>query len=299
MADRPRVLVSLLDEDLEYQRMQAAEARSAAARLGIDAEVAYCKVDPAVQLRQLSEAVRAPAGKRPAALILQPAAVAGLEEVARAALEAGIGWVSMDPAVYIERVQRAFPEGLAALAVVDNREMGRLQARVFRALLPHGGRVLCLEGPSVSPSTLRRREGMQEGLRGSGVVVFKTLTGDWSEASGERAATFWLRLSELGVRPDLVGSQNDLMAAGARKAFQALKPEWLDVPFTGCDGVPEGGQRLVKEKVLAATVVQPTTTGLALELVARWRRGEKVSPVTFLPPRTVPAIEELERGGRG
>jgi ABC-type sugar transport system substrate-binding protein len=295
VASRPRVLVSLIDEAQEYQRLQAEDARAAGARGGLQVEVAYCGADPAVQVRHVTEAVRRPPGERPAAIVLQPAAVAGLEEAASAALAAGACWLSLDAAVYLDRLRRAFPGRVTAAVTVDNREMGRLQARLFRALLPRGGKVLYLEGPSMFPTTLRRREGVQEGLRGSGVEIVKTLTGDWSEASGERAIAFWLRLSERKLRPDLVGAQNDLMAAGARKAIQAIQPAWLDVPITGCDGVPGGGQRLVRERALAATVIQPPAAGAAVELAARALRGEAVPPITYLPLRTFPPIEQLVR----
>jgi len=298
MADGHRVLVSLLHQDQEYQQMQAEEARSTGARIGLEVEVAFCNADLSVQVGQITEALRRSGASRPGALVLQPVAVAGLEELARTALEGGVVWISFDSAVYLDRLREALPERAAAVVTVDNREMGRLQARLFQALLPRGGKVLYLEGPSVSPSTIRRREGVQEGLRGSRVEIIKTLTGDWSEASGERAAAFWLRLSEKKIRPDLIGAQNDLMAAGARKAIEAIQPAWLDIPFTGCDGLPEGGQRLVRERSLAATVVQPPTAGPAVELAARALRGEPVPPMTLLSPHTFPPIEELERSAQ-
>jgi len=36
----------------------------------------------------------------------------------------------------------------------------------------------------------------------------------------------------------LAGAQNDAMAIGARKAIAALHPDWVNLPFTGCDGLP-------------------------------------------------------------
>ncbi len=65
--------------------------------------------------------------------------------------------------------------------------------------------------------------------------------------------------------------------------------------FTGVDGLPEGGVRQVRQKLLAGTVVQPLTAGHAVELVARWLRGEKVDGTTTIPPKAFPSIEELER----
>ena len=186
---------------------------------------------------------------------------------------------------------------VVAQVASDNREVGRLQARLFRALLPAGGTVVSVEGPGLSAAVSDRRDGLREGLVGSRVSIVKTLTADWSGEGAERAMSFWLRLGSRGARPALVGAQNDLMAAGARKAVLALRPEWRDVLFTGVDGLPEGGQRQVREKALVATVVQPLTAGVGIELVARWLRGEKVPPTQLVAPRTYPSLEENRAPG--
>ena len=114
-------------------------------------------------------------------------------------------------------MQREFPGKLVALVTTDNREMGRLQARLFRALLPGGGSVVYVEGPSLSPPVIHRREGMKEGLLGSQVEVVKTISGDWSEAGAEKVVTFWLRVGSRVIRPDLVGAQNDSHGCGGAK----------------------------------------------------------------------------------
>jgi ABC-type sugar transport system substrate-binding protein len=298
MAEMPRVLVSLFDEGQEYQALQGHEARAVAEKVGLEAEVVFAGGDPAEQRNQIEQAIQAPEERRPKAVIVQAISVPWVEPSARAALQAGIGWVSLDPAIYLAALQRSYPGKLVALLTADGREMGRFQARIFRALLTRGGRIVCLEGPAVSPPVVERREGMREELRGSGIEVVKTLYGDWSEASGEKAVTLWLRLGP-SARPALIGAQNDAMAVGARKAIQAWKPEWIDVPITGCDGLPEGGQRMVREGTLAATVIQPITAGAAMELVARALRGEQVASSTSLPPRAFPSVEELKRRARG
>ncbi len=298
MAATPRVFVSLMDEGQEYQVLQGTDAQAAAARAGFEATILYAKRDPATQRRQIESAIQVPEADRPTAVVVHPVSVPALEPAAQAALAAGVGWVSLQSAFYLEALQRAHPTGLVAVMTTDGHEMGRIQARIFRALLPRGGSLVYVEGPALSPPVVHRREGMQDGLRGSGIEVTKTLRGDWSEESGEKAATLWLRLGRV-VRPDLIGAQNDAMAAGVRKALQAWKPEWLDVPITGCDGLPNGGQRLVREKILAATVIQPNTAGAAVDLVVKVHRGQKVERSTSLPPRPFPPVEELERRARG
>ncbi len=292
------VLVSCLDESQEFQRTDAEEARRAGAGLGLDVHIVYCHGDPVRQVKQIGEAVQAEASRRPVAIMLHPVAVSGLEGLARSTLRAGVGWISLEPAFYLETIQREFPDQLVALVATDNREVGRLQARLIRTLLPAGGSVISLEGPSLSSAVMDRRDGMKEALAGSNVTILRTLTGDWSEASGERAMSFWLRMGKAASTPALVASQNDLMAAGARKAIRQLKPDWDQVLFTGVDGLPEGGQRLVREGLLAGTVVQPLMAPAAIQLVARWVRGEKDGEVSLPAPSLYPPLGELGRGGR-
>ena len=289
------VLVSCLDEGQEFQRTEAEEAHKVGARLGLDVQTVYCQGDPVRQVKQIGEAVQAEESKRPVAVMLHPVAVSGLEGLARTTLRAGVGWISLEPAFYLETIQREFPDKLVVLVATDNKEVGRLQARLFRALLPGGGSVVSLEGPSLSAAAMDRRDGMKEGLAGSKVAIVKTLTGDWTEGSAERAVSFWLRMGKASPPPALVGAQNDLMAAGARKAIRELKPEWRDVLFTGVDGLPEGGIRQVREKLLAGTVVQPLMAGFGIEIVASWLRGEKVQPVMHAAPSIYPPVAELER----
>ena len=75
----------------------------------------------------------------------------------------------------------------------------------------------------------------------------------------------------------MVGAQNDAMAIGARRAFEAAakghSEDAHDVRFTGCDGSPSFGRRLVNEGVLTATVVIPPTTGRAVSEVASMLGG--------------------------
>jgi len=68
------------------------------------------------------------------------------------------------------------------------------------------------------------------------------------------------------------------------------------VPFTGCDGLPEGGQKLVRERVLAATIVTPSNAGPAVDLVANaLETGERPPAQLVLPPRSFPPEAELLR----
>jgi ABC-type sugar transport system substrate-binding protein len=291
-----KVLVLLISEKQEFQRLQAEDARAAGRRTGLDVEVRHAEHDPANQLRQIHEALRAPVHRRPAGVVVESAASVGLEAAARAAAQAGVRWVLLgDRAPTLERVRQEFPDKLVVSVGTDNDGVGRIQADLFHALLPEGGGLLYVEGPSFSAAVMHRRETTQKALAGSRIEILKSLSGDWTEASAERAATVWLKLWARKQRPDLVGAQNDEMAMGVRKAVLAVQPGWKDIPFVGADGLPEGGQRMVREGLLAATVITPPPTGRAVELIAAALRGEQVPPFSLMPPRPHPALEALQR----
>ena len=67
VAARPKVALLLLTEEQEFQRLQAADAGTAAARAGFDLEVFYARNNTMVQVEQLYRLTHAPQGARPAA----------------------------------------------------------------------------------------------------------------------------------------------------------------------------------------------------------------------------------------
>jgi ABC-type sugar transport system substrate-binding protein len=99
--------------------------------------------------------------------------------------------------------------------------------------------------------------------------------------------------------PDLIGSQNDDMAMGARRAIEALPPgpqrdQWLSIPYAGVDGVPATGQTWVKQQLLAATIIVPALAGLALELLAKTLLGGQSMPArTLVQPVSYPPVDQL------
>lgn len=294
-----KVVVGLLNDEQDFQKMQAADARSAAARAGLAVEVVFADSNAVLQIQQLFRFVHAPEGERPAAIVVETVTGEGLERVARNAVKAGVGWLLLNgSARYVDALRAERPDLPVANVALDNVEVGRIQGRQVHALAPGGGPVLCVTGPADTSAASERLVGLRETL-GSGYEV-KVLNGDWTEASGEKAVAAWLRLkTSEGLRPCVVVSQNDAMAVGARRAVRGYRSEWAAVPYTGCDGLPEGGQRLVRSGELAATVVTPTTAGHAVSLVGRALAGEPLAAEVRLAPRSFPAEDELARRGRG
>jgi len=294
----PKVIVGLLNEAQEFQQLQARDARESAARLGLEIEVVFSEGHAVVQIQQLFEHIHASAEKRPAAIVVEPAITEGLERVARNAVKAGIGWILVNVrSSYLESLRAAHPDIPIGMVGTDQCEVGRIQGRQCRSLLGAKGHVLCVQGPTQSTVSRERLEGLQQSL-GSGFEL-RSVSGDWTETSGEKAVASWLRLkSTEAFRPDIVVSQNDSMAAGARRAIGSLRSEWAGVPFLGCDGLPDGGQNLVAQGRLVATVTTPSNTGKALSLVERWLNARQMPPAeVLLTPVSFPAEDQIRRPG--
>jgi ABC-type sugar transport system substrate-binding protein len=124
--------------------------------------------------------------------------------------------------------------------------------------------------------------------------------GDWSPAFAGRTVREWLRLAVGGRLPfDLVSCQNDHMAGGVLEALAAAaaesgRPELARIPVSGCDGAPDIGQKMVREKRLVATVVLPRVAAPAVEEIAALLvRREKPAPMITHKATSFPPLDEL------
>lgn len=293
-----KFVISLTNLDNDYQRLQASCAEEAARRLGVKVEIIHAGNDAIVQSQQLLTIVQSRSGSLPDGVLFEPAGGTALPHVARAAAAGGIAWAVLNrDADYIGELRREFKVPVFSVTS-DHEEIGRIQGRQFAALLPQGGSVLYIEGPSQSLASKQRTAGMQE-TKPSTVQV-KAVRGQWTEESGYRAISSWLRLStSQQSRFDVVAAQDDSMAAGAKKAFQdltdqAARDRWLSLPFLGCDGVPESGQAWVHSGLLVATVIVPGNTGQALEaLVKAAQTGEMPAERILTVPASFPSVDKL------
>jgi ribose transport system substrate-binding protein len=290
-----KILVSLLTSEQEFQQLQAEDARATAARLGVEVEVIFAENNAIQQIHQLYQHIHAPEAQRPSAIVIEAVSRDGMERLARNANKAGIAWIGQQgKAPHIEKLRAENAAARIHTVSVDEEEVGRIQAQQLRALRPSGGAVLYLEGPLESDSAVGRLQGVEKGLAGSEVALKTVLNGDWTAESASRAVASWLRLKARGsVEIHVVAAQNDSMAAGARQTIEQLRPEWGTLPFTGCDGLPSGGRKMVAEGRLAATIVKPTTTGPGIELAARLLKGESAPPDLILHATSHPPVERL------
>jgi ribose transport system substrate-binding protein len=294
-----RVLLSLTTEDNDWQLEQAAAARDAAKRLGLEVEIVFAENDSITQSQQLLKAIQAPPEKRPDAIVLEPVGGTALPQVARAAVSSGIAWGVMNrTAPYISELRLNYKVPIFSITK-DQKEIGRTQGRQIAALLPKGGSILLILGPAENSATQFRLAGMNETKPEN--VQITSLKGQWTEASANKVITSWLRLTtSQKARVDLVAGQNDVMALGARRAFEQQqtsemdRKRWLSVPYIGIDGVPRTGQAWVRSGLLTATVVSPPNAHEALEMIHQaLRQGVQRPHVAPTPSASFPSLEIL------
>jgi ABC-type sugar transport system substrate-binding protein len=239
-------------------------------------------------------------------MLVNPVRESALQLVARQAIRDDVAWVMLNrTSDFVRELRREAPGRVMVCVDVNQYEVGRIQGRQFRALLPSGGEVLYLHGPATTSSARLRMAGVESELAGTSIRLTPRAT-DWTEETGANATKLWLESLLRGRdAPTVIGAQNDVMAAGAANAlaeFRKSRPAAIygltDVPITGCDGVPSHGQRLVHEGLLVATVVIPATSGIAVDLVLDSFEG-KAAPDSdlVLQVDSFPDVATLVRAG--
>src|SRR6202166_1637875 len=295
-------VVSLTNNDNDYQQEQAVAAEKAARRLGVDVKIIHAGNDALTQSKQLLHYVQDSGVARPDAIVFEPAGGTAFPQVARAAVAAGIGWVVLNHEVdYVVQLRRTFKVPVFALSS-DHEAVGGIQGQQFAALLPNGGSILYIEGPANSPAAKERTAGMMKTKPAS--IQVKTMRANWTEESAYKTVSSWLRLrtSKEG-HADLAGAQDDSMAMGARKVFSEIaeseRARWMKIPITGCDGMPKTGQAWVRNGTLAATIFIRPNTDLAIEmLVEAFTSGAALPENRVTEPESVPTLAELARSGK-
>jgi ABC-type sugar transport system substrate-binding protein len=288
------VVIALTTRQNDYQAEQAQSATDVAGRLGIKINIIYADGDAVNQSQQLVKIIQ-DRSQHTSAILVEPIGTP-MPQVARAAVAAGIGWGILNrEADYIAELRRTAKVPVFAVSP-DQEEVGKIQGKQLAAITTEGN-VLFVEGPSSSSAATLRTKGMLS-TKPRGVEL-KMLKGDWSETSAQHSVKSWLSLStsrQLHIRA--VVCQNDAMAMGARKAFvdltEADRDQWLNTPFTGCDGVTKTGQEWVRAGHLRGTVVIPPMAGLALEMLANALSTGSMPPErTVCAPRSFPSLAEI------
>jgi ABC-type sugar transport system substrate-binding protein len=290
-----RIGLFLIDTASLFQNKQKEDAESAARTLNVSLHVDFAGGKGAKQREQIFAFIRQT--PPPVGVIVESAEDTGLRFVALEALRKGIAWALINRKSSWVADVALETRGLAFCVLADQEGIGRDQSKQYNALLPRGGTVLCITGPTLSETAQARLAGM-EATRGASISIIQVV-GDWTEKSGYAAVKSWLETTRGYVPFHLIGAQNDDMAVGGRKAAAEMSevldlPDLRNIPAMGVDGMPEYGIRLVNEKTLAATVIMPPTTGKALEqMVTALRGGAPPPPITTIPVTPYPEPERI------
>lgn len=293
-----RFLVSLITRDNDYQLEQAATAQEASRRLGVDLEILYADNDAITQSTQILKAVQAAPESRPDAIVFEPVGGTSLPQVARTAVSAGISWAVLNrEADYLSELRKSSRIPIFSISS-DHKEIGKIQGQQFAALLPRGGSILYIQGPSENSAAKDRAAGMQSALPAN--IQVTALRGQWTEESAHKSISSWrsLNLANKGGI-DLIGAQNDVMAIGARKALEEVtnveeRERWLRLPYTGVDGLPKTGQTWVRTGSLKATVIVPPNAGQAISMIAESiKSGSGIPERSYTVPSSFPPLGKL------
>lgn len=298
MAKNLNIVLSLTTNDNSYQLEQISSAQETARRLGVNVRIIHAENDAGRQSQQLTSFIQGSMAVRPDAIIFEPVGTT-LELPARVAVAAGIGWIVLNrESPYLAQLRSHYSVPIFSIST-DHEEVGRIQGAQMGALLPKGGKVLHIQGPSHSHAARWRTIGMRK-TKPIGIEVL-SLKGQWTESSAHRAVSSWLSVNnarDLGI--GMVAAQDDAMALGAQRAFDEIRRSKPDCPlkpwaFIGCDGGAKTGQTWVRQGLLAATVIIPPNAGLAIEmLVGALRSGAQPQEQTFTTPVSHPALSSLK-----
>ena len=291
---RIRVVVSL-PNDNAYQHEQGSVAKSTGQRLGLDVEVMHANDDSITQSQQLLKIIQSRSAK-PTALLVEPASGTGFPRVAEAAIAEGIAWVVSNTEVdYVKRIRTAARVPVFAVSQ-GQYEIGRLQGQQLAALLPQGGSVLCIEGPSTSIVAEQRHKGVENTKPQN--VQMTTIRSKWSEEGACQSTNAWLRLATARREQfNLVAGQTHELALGARKALRDIdqqeQKKWHGVRFIGV-GISSQVKPLVSKQVLTAAVITSVTMELAITTLVRALENQIQPPErSFVEASSFPDLDKL------
>lgn len=292
-------LVLLIVDNNDYQVEQTVAAKEAARALGVDLQLLHAGHDAVMQSQEVLKLLHNPPGVRPDGILFEPVGTP-LAQAARIAASSGVGWVVLnrEETDYLKELRQQYPTPLFSVST-SHADVGRIQGEQIAQLLPDGGTVLYIQGPSDNSASVSRTAAVQAAKPAN--VELRFLRGLWTEQSAFQAVSSWLKLNiTRDVAFGVVAAQNDAMALGARRAFQELttgpdRDRWLKLPFIGCDGLPNTGQASVNRGVLAATVVIPPNAGQAVKaLVAALRTGQRPAECLLTSASSFPPLGSLK-----
>ena len=291
-----RIVVSL-PNDNAYQHQQELAAKSAGNQLGVDLQVIHANDDSIMQSQQLLEIIQSNTTEKPDGFLVEPVTATGLRRVAEAAISKGIGWVISNSDVdYVNALRKNSKVPVFTVTQGQN-EIGRMQGKQLAALLPNGGSVLYIAGPSMSSVAKLRYEGLE--IARPSNLQLTIVRSKWSEESAYQCVRGWLKLAtSRAEKYNAVIGQTHELAIGARKALHNSENAdqqrlWQAMRFLGI-GIVNQVKPLVDGRSLAAAVVTSLTMDLALRMLVQAIQTQVPPPErTVVDTSSYPELEEI------
>jgi len=285
-------------ENNDFQKMQAASAQEAAFRLEVDLQIVHIEHDALMQSQEILKLLQSPAQARPHGILFEPVGTS-LAKPAQLAATENVGWVILNRGNidYLPELRAHYSTPMFCVTT-SHTDVGGVQGQQMGRLIRSAGIALYIQGPSDNEASKQRTAGMQASK--PPLLEIRFMKGTWTEISGYRAIQSFLTLStsrQTAIK--LIAAQNDAMALGARRAFRELTSgsdldRFSNLPFIGCDGLPNGGQAAVRNGELAATVVIPPNAGHAVEVLVDALRNRKQPEERILTtPTSFPDLSSL------
>jgi ribose transport system substrate-binding protein len=219
-------------------------------------------------------------------LLVSPKEAAPLTPPIAAAYKKGIPVIVLDRAV--------LGDDYTLFVGADNKKIGKAAGKYISKLLGGKGSVVELKGLMTSTPGQDRHSGFREGISGDAdvKVVFEADM-QWLEPNARKEME-----SALSRFPkiDLVYAHNDPGAHGAWLAAKAAGRE-KDIKFIGIDGLPQEGQKYVKDGILAASFEYPTGGKEAIEAAVDILKGNKPAEKKMVLKSRVFTKDNVDKGG--
>ena len=207
------------------------------------------------------------------AIIISPKDAQTLTEPVAKAFDAGI------PVVVVDRP--LVGGKYTCIIKPDNKQIGTAAGKWLADRLGGKGKIIEIKGPVDSIPNQERHEAFHAALRDPGYRFVYESSVDPPKVTAEKLMSEALaRVAEF----DAVFAYTD---EAAHAAYQAAKSAGREkgVLFVGIDGLPAGGQSLVSQGILDATLLRPTGGTEAVEAAAKLLAGQAIPKQIALPTR--------------
>ena len=207
------------------------------------------------------------------AIIISPKDAQTLTEPVAKAFDAGI------PVVVVDRP--LVGGKYTCIIKPDNKQIGTAAGKWLAERLGGKGKIIEIKGPVDSIPNQERHEAFHAALRDPGYrFVYENCVAPPNATAEKLMGEALGRVAEFNA---VLGYSDEAAYAAYQTAKSAGREK--GVLFVGIDGLPAGGQSLVSQGILDATLLRPTGGAEAVEAVAKLLAGQAVPKQIALPTR--------------